>query len=102
MKRDLLKKEVNFQSQSNIEETERETQKWLNLSGERTGGSKLLADEISGGDVRNTEKTRESAGVSPLSDTGTTEEHPLHVSLLGNVSASSKKRRRGGHVASFG
>lgn len=71
MKRDLLKKEVNFQSQSNIEETERETQKWLNLSGERTGGSKLLADEISGGDVRNTEKGRQSASVRAFSYAGT-------------------------------
>ena len=59
-----------FQSKSNIDETERERQKWLHLSGERTGGSKLLADEISGGDVRNTEKGRKSASVRAFSDAG--------------------------------
>lgn len=57
---------------------------------ERAGGGELLADEVTGGDVGDSDELGEPAGVSALPDPGAAEEHPLHVPLEGLL------RRQGG------
>lgn len=51
--------------------------------GEGTGGCQLLADEIAGGDVGDTEELGEAAGVGALPYARGPEEHPLHVPATG-------------------
>jgi hypothetical protein len=47
------------------------------LRREGTGGGELFADEIAGGDVRDTEEVREARGVGAFSDAGAAKENPL-------------------------
>jgi hypothetical protein len=47
------------------------------LRREGTGGGELFANEIAGGDVRDTEEVREARGVGAFSDTGAAKENPL-------------------------
>lgn len=60
------------------------------LSREGTSGSKFLADEIAGGNVRDTEEGTEAAGVCTFSDAWAAKENPLDIPALGICSGREK------------
>lgn len=65
------------------------TKEWEDyLIRERTGGGKLLADEIASGNVGDAEELRKTASEGAFPNAGTSQEHPLNVPIL-----SSPRRR---------
>ena len=75
-----------------------EMEKSEDLLRERTRGGELFADEIAGGDVRDSEEVAEPAGVGAFTNAGDAEEDPLHVPLLRisarEASVQAERRRR--------
>jgi hypothetical protein len=52
------------------------------LRREGTRGGELFADEIAGGNVRDTEEFREARGVGAFSDAGAAKENPLDMVVV--------------------
>ena len=63
-----------------------------------TGRGKLFADEIAGGDVRDTEKVTKTTSIGPLADTRASKKYPLNVPIfriLAGKMAVKTGRQRG-------
>lgn len=55
-------------------------------------GRELVANEITGGDMRNIEEFGEAAGVGALSDARAAEKHPLHIPSVTTLIRSYRGR----------
>lgn len=80
-----------------VRDTEIQYSKSEYLRGKCARGIELLADQITGGDVRNTEKIGKTGSIGAFTYTRTAKKHPLDISVLRFLTergGNARKKRR--------